>query len=226
MRQRVGSLDAQARTLTQPTPDWEIAARIVVINPPVGVMFGLQRGRADIVSPVVADGSELSFNLTLRVRADNNGQPRFLGPFAQGPPAARFVYVNSGTYAGQKDTVWGRRAKIHLQGVTWALVEKLSASRTAVLQARIAGTGRDGGPACGPCPCWTAGGPCTPISNALRERLAALAPAELDGPPAVPFPAAGQTMLSALTLVEHDSYHIGQLALLRKHAGLPAMRYT
>jgi uncharacterized damage-inducible protein DinB len=34
-------------------------------------------------------------------------------------------------------------------------------------------------------------------------------------------------MLGALTfLVQHDSYHIGQLALLRKHAGLPAMRYT
>lgn len=138
--------------MTQASKDRQIATRIVVIDPPVGVVFGLQRGRADIVSPVVANGSDLSFDLALRVRADSNGQPRFLGPFAQGPPAARFVYVNSGTYAGQKDTAWARRAKIHLQGVTWALVEKVSASPTAVLLARIAGTGRDGGPACGTVP--------------------------------------------------------------------------
>lgn len=67
----------------------------------------------------------------------------------------------------------------------------------------------------------------TAAAHALRERLDALTPAELDGATAVPFPAAGKTMLGALTfLVQHDSYHIGQLALLRKHAGLPAMRYT
>jgi hypothetical protein len=34
-------------------------------------------------------------------------------------------------------------------------------------------------------------------------------------------------MLAVLTfLVQHDSYHIGQLSLLRKHAGLPAMQYV
>jgi uncharacterized damage-inducible protein DinB len=33
-------------------------------------------------------------------------------------------------------------------------------------------------------------------------------------------------VLGALTfLVQHDSYHLGQLSLLRKWAGLPAMRY-
>jgi uncharacterized damage-inducible protein DinB len=67
---------------------------------------------------------------------------------------------------------------------------------------------------------WTAG------SHALRDALEGLAPAALDGPSAAAFPPA-QTMLGALTfLVQHDSYHIGQLALLRKHAGLPAMQYT
>jgi uncharacterized damage-inducible protein DinB len=67
----------------------------------------------------------------------------------------------------------------------------------------------------------------TSAAHALRDRLEALTPAELDGPSAARFPAAEQTMLGALTfLVQHDSYHIGQLALLRKHAGLPAMRYT
>ena len=40
-------------------------------------------------------------------------------------------------------------------------------------------------------------------------------------------PFAGQSLLAVLTfLVQHDSHHSGQLALLWKHAGLPAMRYT
>ena len=39
-------------------------------------------------------------------------------------------------------------------------------------------------------------------------------------------PGVDRTRLGALTfLVQHDSYHIGQLALLRKPAGLPAMSY-
>ncbi len=34
-------------------------------------------------------------------------------------------------------------------------------------------------------------------------------------------------MLTLLTFfVQHDSYHVGQLVLLRKHAGLPAMQYV
>ena len=67
----------------------------------------------------------------------------------------------------------------------------------------------------------------TTASHALRARLETLTAAELDGPTSAPFPAAGQTMLGALTfLVQHDSYHLGQLAYLRKYAGLPAMRYT
>ena len=27
-------------------------------------------------------------------------------------------------------------------------------------------------------------------------------------------------------MVQHDSYHVGQLSMLRKHAGLPAMSYS
>jgi uncharacterized damage-inducible protein DinB len=52
-------------------------------------------------------------------------------------------------------------------------------------------------------------------------------PLELDAPVKTPFPIADPTTLSVLTfLVQHDTYHIGQFALLRKHAGLPAMQYT
>jgi uncharacterized damage-inducible protein DinB len=65
------------------------------------------------------------------------------------------------------------------------------------------------------------------VSATLAQRLAALTTAELDAPGPQPFPAGGGTLLGALAfLAQHDSYHIGQLALFRKYAGLPAMKYT
>jgi uncharacterized damage-inducible protein DinB len=67
----------------------------------------------------------------------------------------------------------------------------------------------------------------TAASHALREALDGLSAEALGGPAKVRFPAADQTMLGALTfLVQHDSYHVGQLSLLRRYAGLPAMKYT
>ena len=69
----------------------------------------------------------------------------------------------------------------------------------------------------------------TTASHALRDRLDRMTAAELDAPIACPFPLpiSNPTPLSLLTFfVQHDSYHIGQLALLRKHAGLPAMQYV
>ncbi|HVB31458.1 MAG TPA: DinB family protein [Gemmatimonadaceae bacterium] len=66
----------------------------------------------------------------------------------------------------------------------------------------------------------------TTASHALRDRLAAMTAEELDAAVTVRFPAPEQTVFGALTfLVQHDSYHLGQLSLLRKQAGLPAMSY-
>jgi hypothetical protein len=132
--------------------DAELALRIVVIGPPPGVTFALQRGKSDLVPPSRSTPKELVFDLTVRVREDD--QPNFLGPFAQGPRGARFVYINSGSYAGQGDTQWARRAKVPLSGITWPLIKR---AKGKPLQARIAGTGRDGGPACATVPLLGAG---------------------------------------------------------------------
>ena len=67
----------------------------------------------------------------------------------------------------------------------------------------------------------------TAAARALRDRLAAVTSPEWDAKCGPRFPAADQTMLGALAfLIQHDSYHLGQLALLRRHAGLPSMSYT
>ena len=68
---------------------------------------------------------------------------------------------------------------------------------------------------------WEAG------SQALMERLGTISAAELDAPSPTKMPVYEQTALGVLAfLIQHDSYHIGQLSLLRKYAGLPAMSYS
>jgi hypothetical protein len=74
------------------------------------------------------------------------GQPNFLGPLTHGPTTGRFVYIGIGKYAGQVDSCWDRRLKIPLGGITWEMIEK--ASTTMLVEARLPGTGKDGGPSC------------------------------------------------------------------------------
>lgn len=63
-------------------------------------------------------------------------------------------------------------------------------------------------------------------AHLLRDCLAALTPADVDAPSVTRFPLSNGTLLATLTfLVQHDSYHLGQLSLLRKYCGLPAMKF-
>jgi Family of unknown function (DUF5990) len=128
----------------------EVAFRIVVLDPPRGVVFRLQRGRSELVPPSKESAKALTFDFTLRAEPGSDGL-RLLGPFAQGPPAQRFVYVNSGRQAAQAESCWDRRAKVHLGGVDASLVDQAARSG-GVIETRIAGTGRDGGPACATVP--------------------------------------------------------------------------
>jgi uncharacterized damage-inducible protein DinB len=66
----------------------------------------------------------------------------------------------------------------------------------------------------------------TAVGKVLDHRLGAMAATDLDAPLDPGFPVETQTLLGLVVfLVQHESYHLGQLGLLRKHAGLPAMEY-
>lgn len=117
------------------------------MGPPTSVLFCLQAGKGELVNPVRATGRDLAFDFELQCVAGD--PPRLLGRFAQGPPAARFVYVCSGTSAGDIASAWTRRAKIPLAGITNELIAR---ARGARLEARISGTAKDGGPACATVP--------------------------------------------------------------------------
>src|SRR5512145_22340 len=128
-----------------------IPARIVVVAPPAGVVFALQRGRRELGGAATSSRQDLRFDFTLLANRAPDGSPRFSGEFVQGPAGGKFVYVNSGTLAGQADSCWTRRAKVGLPTLKWATVER-AASAGNLLQARIAGVARDGGPACASVP--------------------------------------------------------------------------
>ena len=121
--------------------------RINVVNPPPGVTLRMQRGRDELVEPSQVTRTVVTFDFDVRVGNRAGSLPNFLGEFTQGPPAARFVYVNSGRMAGQAGTTWSRRAKIPLFGITRTQIEKAS-NTNGVLVADYEGTGRDGGPTC------------------------------------------------------------------------------
>lgn len=132
------------------TDEWDLQLRIVVLHPPAGVSFAVQEGRSALLPPVEVQKDQIAFGFAVRVGKETPAaEPNFLGPFAQGPRGGRFVYVNSGKRAGQQDSCWDRRAKVSLGGVTWPLVKSALAKRGAVIEARINGAGRDGGPASG-----------------------------------------------------------------------------
>ncbi len=66
----------------------------------------------------------------------------------------------------------------------------------------------------------------TTASHLLRDRLDAVTAAELEAQIETRLPLPDKSVLNITTfLSQHDSFHIGQLALLRKYVGLPAMRY-
>ena len=128
-----------------------VRLRITLVDPPAGVTFGLQRGKSDLEQIVRASGKPISFDFEARVRDAGSGIT-LLGPHCQGSPASRFAYVNSGTLAGDPKSPWTRRAKVPLTGISKALIGRALRKAGSVLEARIGGTGRDGGPACASVP--------------------------------------------------------------------------
>jgi Family of unknown function (DUF5990) len=131
----------------------ELPLRIVLEKPPAGVDFGLQKGRGGDYEAIQKQRSEtkdLHFEFTVGVKPrGNDPTPRFSGSLVQGPPSGRFVYIDIGTYAGQTDTSWSRRLKIPLSGITWNMIDQVPDDSRAVLETRVPGTARDGGPNCG-----------------------------------------------------------------------------
>jgi len=101
------------------------------------VRLGVQRGPREVVDDVPATGNEITFRVPLRVRPGHD----FGGPFVQGRPGERFVYLCWGERG--EDGAWDgfRRAKLSLSDVP--------AVPDTVVEARLRLTDAKGGPECG-----------------------------------------------------------------------------
>ena len=129
----------------------EITLKIVLENPPGGVDFGLQKGSGSKYETIQIQRSSdknLQFEFPITVILDKEGLPNFVGVFVQGPPSQRFIYIDIGTYAGQKETVWSRRLKIPLTGINLNTIKELATNSNKILEAKVPGTGKDNGPNC------------------------------------------------------------------------------
>lgn len=133
--------------------DRELPIRVTVLEPLPGVTFAIQRGKNELLPPSKVSARSLVFDLSIRVaERKSGGAPNVLGPYAQGKPDDRFLYLNSGTLAGQQNSSWTRRAKIKTAGIDWKLIEQTLATPGAVLDVQIDGRAKDGGPCCATVP--------------------------------------------------------------------------
>jgi len=130
----------------------ELMFRIVLEKPPEGVDFALQKGKGnnyEIVQKQRSGAGNLRFTFTAKAASeDRNRAPNLRGPFVQGRPDTRFVYVGSGTFAGQTGSEWSRRLKIPLSGITEQMIDRMARNSDLVFEAHVPGTGKDGGPNC------------------------------------------------------------------------------
>ena len=128
---------------------FELPLRIVVEDPVPGLALALQRGQAEkatLIPPTRRSPEAVAFELQVTVDGGlQDARPRLRGPFVQGPPGARFVYLSVGQYAGQSGSEWAGRVKVPLTDIGWTAIEALSSG--ARLTARISGRSPKGGPA-------------------------------------------------------------------------------
>ncbi len=130
--------------------DLTVTLRVIVVSPVAGVAYGVQVGKGTnykVSLLQISTDRDLVFEIQVPVKKLESGQPNFIGPLAQGPLAARFVYLNIGKSAGQLGSAWDRRLKVPLTDITWAMVEQ-AVSKMKVLEARLPGKAKDGGPSC------------------------------------------------------------------------------
>ena len=129
----------------------ELPIRIILERPPTGVDFGIQKGNGneyETIQKQRSNNTDLSFEFKISVKEGQTSLPDFKGPYVQGPLNERFIYIDIGTCAGQIDSVWSRRLKIPLRDISSETVKRLLTDSSFILETKVPGTGKDGGPNC------------------------------------------------------------------------------
>jgi hypothetical protein len=106
--------------------------------------LGIQEGKV-LGDAVSVDVERVGFRPVVRARRHDDGSVSFLGPFAQGPRAERFIYLVWASGARGAPAAMIGRIKLHLSHITWAQVEK-AAARGKPLKVTLPLTNAKGGP--------------------------------------------------------------------------------
>jgi hypothetical protein len=110
------------------------------------VYLGIQKGN-EVIEAVPADRKQVIFRPKFKIARQPDGSPNFLGPFAKGTPQERFFYLSWGVMDKKGHFEMFRRAKIHLNHLTWDEVSAvLSDNRPLKVSIRM--TGPKGDPIC------------------------------------------------------------------------------
>jgi len=136
---------------------WELPGRGVRdFEGRTGILVGVQRrgAPADVLDPQPWDASRVAW--TLECTVDERGDVR--GPYVDGRPGGRFVYLSWGTQEPRGFAMF-RRAKLMLADVPAEVLQ--TAREQGRLVARLGLTEAKGGPLCAavrpPAIAWTAG---------------------------------------------------------------------
>jgi hypothetical protein len=106
--------------------------------------LGIQHGKG-LSEPAPVDVKSILFRPVLRARLHTDGSVSFLGPYAQGPRAERFIYLVWASGARGTPAAMVGRIKLHLSHITWAQVEK-AVARGKPLKVTLPLTSAKGGP--------------------------------------------------------------------------------
>lgn len=124
-------------------PGRPLTLRLTIDDPLAGVRYSLQDKANAPVNPQTAGDGPVSLDVTITLTDDG----RMTGPFVRREgPARRFVYIAIGTSAGDHGSPWSRRAKIDVHDIPADLLDLAKGGR--IMEARLPGRARDGGPAC------------------------------------------------------------------------------
>ncbi len=111
------------------------------------VYLGIQKGN-EVIEAVPADRKKVTFRPVFRITRQPGGSPNFLGPFAKGTPQERFFYLSWGVMGPNGEFAMFRRAKIHLNHLTWDHLQA-ALDKNRPLKVVIDMTGKKGDPICG-----------------------------------------------------------------------------
>lgn len=127
------------------TDQTEIALRIIIEQPVVGVLHSLQAKDEQPLNPKSSrEGEPLVFDFPIRVGPG----PKFFGDQVRREgPERRFVYIRIGQLAGDEASPWSRRMKIDIHDIGQDLLDRAVQTGSAI-ETVVVGTGADGTPAC------------------------------------------------------------------------------